>query len=164
MLTISKGVSWTPGNLPRHPLQYYINTVSLLPVCQMFMSSVWMYHIAIFCTFLCKAMWSTAHRYYSAGAGNSVALKQFSPSSCILRKETYLLTKTCYTKHIYAAFMLYTERRGIKIMNGKFLHDMLVNWLYGGIRTLLFLWWAITVEPVLKGICIERPIMMHQLY
>jgi len=34
---------------------------------------------------------------------------------------------------------------------------MLVNWLYGGVRTLLFLWWAITVEPVLKGICIKRP-------
>jgi len=31
------------------------------------------------------------------GAGHSVALKQFSPSSCIQelkRKETYLLTKT----------------------------------------------------------------------
>jgi len=40
-------------------------------------------------------------------------------------------------------------------MNGKFLHDMLVNWLYGGIRTLLFLWWTIIVEPVLKGTCIE---------
>jgi len=51
--------------------------------------------------------------------------------------------------------MLYAERRGKK-MNGKFLHDMLVNWLYfGGIWTLLFLWWAITVEPVLKGTCIE---------
>jgi len=42
-------------------------------------------------------------------------------------------------------------------MNSKFLHDMLVNWLYGDIRILLFLWWAITVEPVLKGTCIERP-------
>jgi len=42
-------------------------------------------------------------------------------------------------------------------MNGKFLHDMIVNWLYGGIRTLLFLWWAITMELVLKGTCIERP-------
>jgi len=50
------------------------------------------------------------------------------------------LTKTCYTKHIYAILMLHTERRGLKIyLNGKFLHDMLVNWLYGGIRTLLFL-------------------------
>jgi len=60
-----------------------------------------------------------------------------------------------------SALMLYTERRGIKQcinnMNGKFLHDMLVNWLYDGIITLLFLWWAITVEPVLKGTCIERP-------
>jgi len=26
-----------------------------------------------------------------------------------------------------------------KYMNGKFLHDMLVNWLYDVIRTLLFL-------------------------
>jgi len=42
-------------------------------------------------------------------------------------------------------------------MNGKFLHDMLVNWLYGGIRSLLFLWWAITVEPVLKVTSIEIP-------
>jgi len=40
-------------------------------------------------------------------------------------------------------------------MNGKFLHDMLINWLYDGIRTLLFLWWTITVELVLKGTCIE---------
>jgi len=53
-----------------------------------------------------------------------------------MRKETYLLTKACYTKHIYATLMLHT---GIKNMNDKFLHDMLVNWLYGGIRTLLFL-------------------------
>jgi len=36
-------------------------------------------------------------------------------------------------------------------MNGKFLHDMFANWFYGGIRTLLFLWWTITVEPVLEG-------------
>jgi len=28
---------------------------------------------------------------------------------------------------------------------------MLVKWFYGGIRTLLFLWWTITVEPVLEG-------------
>jgi len=94
-----------------------INTVSLLPVCQMFMSSVWMCHVVVFCSiFLCKARWSTAHRYYSAGAGHFVALKQFSQSSCIqelMRKETYLLTKTCYTKHNYTALMLYTERRGI---------------------------------------------------
>jgi len=34
---------------------------------------------------------------------------------------------------------------------------MLVNWFYSGIRTLLFLWWTIIVESVLKGICIERP-------
>jgi len=51
-----------------------------------------------------------------------------------MTKETKLLTKTCYTKHIYAALMLYTERRGIKNMNGKFLHDIrtyqLVVWWY----------------------------------
>jgi len=41
-------------------------------------------------------------------------------------------------------------------MNDKFLHDMLVNWLYGGIWTLLFLWWTIAAEPVLKGTCIEK--------
>jgi len=44
-------------------------------------------------------------------------------------------------------------------MNGKFFHDMLVSWLYGGIRTLLFLWWTITVEPILKGTCIEIPLV-----
>jgi len=54
--------------------------------------------------------------------------------------------------------MLYAERGGIKNMNSKFLHDMLDNWLYfSGIRTLLFLWWTITVEFVLKGTCIEGP-------
>jgi len=58
-------------------------------------------------------------------------------------------------KNIYTALVLFTERKGIKNMNGKFLHDMLVNWLYSGIRTLLFLWWAITVEPALKGTCLE---------
>jgi len=50
-----------------------------------------------------------------------------------MRKETYLLTKLCYAKHIYTALMLYIERRGIKNMNGKFLHDMPVHWLYDGI-------------------------------
>jgi len=29
--------------------------------------------------------------------------------------------------------------------------------LYGGIRTLLFLWWTIIVEPVLKETCTEIP-------
>jgi len=58
-----------------------------------------------------------------------------------------------YKTYLYTTLMFHT---GIKIMNGKFLHDiMLVNWLYGGIRTLLFLWWIITVESVLKGTCIE---------
>jgi len=101
------------------PCSTNINVVSLLPLCQMFMSSVWMCHVAgFFCIFLCKVMRSTAHRYYSAGAGHSVELKQFSPSSCIqelIKKETYLLTKTCYIKHIYATLMLHTERRGLKI-------------------------------------------------
>jgi len=69
-----------------------------------------------------------------------------------MRKETYLLT----TKNIfYKALMLHTKRRSIKHTNVKFLHDVLVNWLY--FITLLFLWWAITVELVLKGTFIERP-------
>jgi len=34
---------------------------------------------------------------------------------------------------------------------------MLVNWLYNGIKTLLFLWWTITVRSVSKGTYIERP-------
>jgi len=83
------------------PCSTNINKVSLLPVSQMFMSSAWMLFI---CTFLCKAMWSTAHGYYSAGAGHSVALKQFSPSSCIqklMRKETYLLTKAYVIQNIF---------------------------------------------------------------
>jgi len=48
----------------------------------------------------------------------------------------------------------------IKNINGKFCNDMLVNWLYGGIRTLLFLWWTIIVELVLKGTSIERPLVI----
>jgi len=148
MLIISKEVSWTP---PRHHTN--INAVSLLPVCQMFMSSTWMCHVAVFCIFLCKAMWFTAHRYYSVGAGHSVALKQFSSSSCfqeLMRKENYLLQKyiMLYKTYNYTDLMLHTN---IKNMNGKFLHDMLVNWFYGGIRTLMFLWWTITVEHVLEG-------------
>jgi len=82
-------------------------------ICQMFMSSAWMCHVAVFCIFLYKAMWSTAHRYYSTGARHSVALKQFSPSSCIqelMKKETYI--KTCYAKYINTGLMLH---RGIKI-------------------------------------------------
>jgi len=71
-----------------------------------------MCHVAIF---LCKAMRFTAHGYYSTNFGHSIALKQFSPSSCIqelMTKETYLSTKNiCYTKHIYTALMLHT---GIK--------------------------------------------------
>jgi len=63
------------------PCSTNINAVNLLPECQMFMSSEWMCHVAVFCILLCKVMWSTAHRYYSAGASHSVALKQFSPSS-----------------------------------------------------------------------------------
>jgi len=39
-------------------------------------------------------------------------------------------------KTYYTTLMLHT---GIKNMDRKFLHDMLANWLYGGIRTLLFL-------------------------
>jgi len=97
MLTISKGVSWTPSQHHSN-----INTVCLLLVCQMFMSSAWMCHVAVFYIFLYKAMWSKAYGYYSAVAGHSVALKQFSPSSCIqelIRKETYyLLTKTYLCK------------------------------------------------------------------
>jgi len=57
----------------------------------------WMCYVAVFCIFLSKAKWSTAYGYYSAGAGHSVSLKQFSPSSCIqelMRKETYLSAKT----------------------------------------------------------------------
>jgi len=130
----------------------------------MFMSIVWMCHVAVFCIFLYKAMWSTAHRYNSSGAGHSVALKQFSPSSCIqelMRKETYLLTKNCYTKHIYTALMLYTERRGIK----KYERSMI--YLSTGCTSVVLehycscdglLQWNLSWrEPVLKGTCLERP-------
>ena len=83
----------------------------------------------------------TAHGYYSTAASHSVALKQFSPSSCIQEERDLFINKNiCNTKHIYTTLMLHTERRGLKYIytNGKFLHDMLVNWLYGGIRILLF--------------------------
>jgi len=84
------------------PCSSNINTVCLHPVCQMFMSSAWMCHVAVFCTFLYKTMWSTAHRYYSTCAGHSVALKRLS--SCIqelMRKETYLLAKTYVIQNIF---------------------------------------------------------------
>jgi len=77
----------------------------------MFMSSVWMCHVAAFCIFRCKAMWSTAHRYYSTGAGHSVPLKQFTHPLALKN----LWERDIYTKHIYAALMLYAERGGIKI-------------------------------------------------
>jgi len=51
-------------------------------------------------------MWSTAHGYYSAGAGDFIALKQFSLFSYIQELKTNLLTKICYTKQIYTALML----------------------------------------------------------
>jgi len=136
-----KGFPEPHGNLSWHPRSTNVNTVSLLPVCQMFMSSVWMCHVAVF---LSKP----------TGAGHSVALKQFSPSSCIqelMRKETS--KNICYG---YAALMLYTERRGIKNITSPWYACRLVVWWY---YTLLFLWWTITVEPVLKGTCIERSLV-----
>jgi len=105
------------------PCSTKINTVTLLPIYQMFINSMWMCRVAVFCIFLCKVMWFTAHGYYSAGAGHSVALKQFSPYSCIqglMRKKPYLLTKTCYTKHIYTTLMLHTERKGLNIWTANF--------------------------------------------
>jgi len=53
--------------------------------------------------------------------------------------------------------MLYIQKEELKNMNGKFLRDMLVNWCtvvlehYYSCDGLL-----ITVEPVMKGTCIER--------
>jgi len=111
-----------------------------------------------FVSFCAKQCDVQPHRYYFACAGHSVALKQFSPSSCIqelIRKENYLLTKTYVIYKIYLCNFNVAYR--YKNMNNKFLHDILVNWLYIGIRTLLLLCWTITVEPVLKGTCIERP-------
>jgi len=58
-------------------------------------------------------MWSTAHGYYSAVTCHSVTLKQFGPSSCIqelMRKETYLLTKTYVIQNIfYTNLMLHIQ-------------------------------------------------------
>jgi len=129
---------WKPSSAPPAVL------VSLLPVCQMFMSSAWiLFFFFFFCFFLCKAMWSTAHGYYSAGAGHSVALKLFEERDLFINKNI------CYTKHIYTTLMLHTERRGLKIyiyMNSKFLHDMLVNWLYSCDG--LLLWNLSWKEPV----------------
>jgi len=70
--------------------------------------------LLFFCIFLYKAMWSTAHRYYSAVADHSVALKQSSPSSCIqelMSKETYLLTKTYVTQNIYKFNVAYRYKK-----------------------------------------------------
>jgi len=71
-------------------------------------------------------MWCTAHGYYSAGAGHSVALKQFSPSSCIqelVRKETYLLTKTymlyktyLYTFNVAYRYKKYEQQTGFAVV------------------------------------------------
>jgi len=55
--------------------------------------------------------------------------------------------------HLYSFNVVYRKKRYKKIWTVNF-SDMLVNC---GIRTLLFLWWAITVQPVLKWACIERP-------
>jgi len=111
------GLCWKYQKGFPEPLETFLGTpcstnITLLPVYQMFMSSVWMCRVAVFCIFLWKAMWSTAHGYYSAGAGHSVALKQFGPSSCIqelMRKEIYLLTKTYVIQNIlfYATLMLH---------------------------------------------------------
>jgi len=49
-----------------------------------------------------------------------------------------------YKTYLYNFNVAYRKKRFKKYMNSKFLHDMFVNWLYGGIRTLLFLWWTIT--------------------
>jgi len=106
------------------------------------MSSVWMCHVVFFCIFLCKAMWSTAHGYYFTGAGHSVPLKQFTHPLTFLWGKRYLY------KTYLCSFNVVRRKRIYKNMNSKILHDMLVNWLYSGIRTLLLLWWAITVEPV----------------
>jgi len=125
ILKFSKGVSWIPGNLSWHRTN--INTVSLLPVCQMFMSSEWMCHVAFFCIFLYKAIWSTAHRYYPAGAGHSVALKKFTPSSCIqelMRKETYLLTML-YKTYVYNFNVAYRYK---KIWTARYACKLIVRW------------------------------------
>jgi len=66
----------------------------------MFMNSAWICHVAIF---LYKAMWSTTHRYYSAGARHSVALKQFSPSRTYEDRDL-LLTKTYVIQNILYKF------------------------------------------------------------
>jgi len=148
MLTILKGVSWTPVKPSSAPpavltsiqLVYFQCLRCSWGVCECVM-------LLFFCIFLCKAMWSTAHGYHSAGAGHSVAIKQFNTSSRTYEERDLFINKNiCYSKHIYTTLMLHT---GIRNINIKFLHDMLVNWLYGSIRSLLFLWWTITVEAVL---------------
>jgi len=71
--------------------------------------------LVFFCIFLCKSMCSTAHRYYSAGAGHSVALAH--PQK-LIRKETHLLTKTYVIQNIFN--VVYREKRYKKIWMVKF--------------------------------------------
>jgi len=138
-----------PEPLETFPCSTNIYTVSLLPCVR----CSWVVCECVLLLFLYLSVQSNViynHEYYSAGA---VALRQFSPSSCIKRdlfisRNIIIMLYKTYLCNFNVAY------RYKKIWT---VHDMFVNWLYGGIRTLLFLWWTITVEPVLKGTCIERP-------
>jgi len=111
MLTISKGVSWTTGNFPRHPLQlvYFECVRCSWVVCECIM-------LLFFVSFYAK---QCDHGYYFAGAGHSVALKQFSLSSCLqelTRKETHLLNKHMLCKTYLCSFnVVYKKKRYAKI-------------------------------------------------
>jgi len=111
MLTISKGGflnPWKPSSAPpvvltSIQLVYFQCVRCSWEVCECVML------LFFFCIFLCKAMWCTAHGYYSTGAGHSVALKQFRPSSRTYEERDLFINKSiCYTKHIYATLMLHT--------------------------------------------------------
>jgi len=96
---------------------------------------------------------------WSTGAGHSVALKQFSPSSCIeefMRKETYLLTKTFVIQNILILCNYNVAYKYKKNKNSIFLHDMLVNWSAAvGVIVQWYLNTIVLVMDYYSGTCLE---------
>jgi len=61
-------------------------------------------------------MWSTAHGYYSAGAGHSVALKQFILHSRTYEERDLFISKNMlYKTYLYSFNVAYGKKRYKKI-------------------------------------------------